>query len=401
MLRLRRLVIGLALAAASTVLCLLVVEGVARLSEEIRVRRTVSQLHQNPGGRFHPVLGWEKIPNHEQRLQTADFDVPFRVNSHGLRGPEREYAKPAGTRRVLILGDSFAEGYYVNEEATLRAVLERHLDPAGRGGCEVINGGTAAYSTDQEYLFYKIEGHRYGADVVVLMFYYNDLLNNILPADVGVAKPLFVLDRGELRLSNVPLPSPATNDLPGLLERVKRLKPWRGSIALRMLSRRTATSNPWLYRFLARFGAVPKARKLMPREMTVFGPGADVASMWHMTRAILRDLAGAAQAHGARLVILYVPAVFEVDDRAWQRWRTGYSVDRSWKRDSVFERLARVCASLKITLVDPRPALRQAQTSGAPAYYRSDQHWTEVGNRVGAEAVAPAVRSALACEPRR
>ena len=34
---------------------------------------------------------------------------------------------------------------------------------------EVINGGTAAYSTDQEYLFYRDEGRRYAPDVVVAL----------------------------------------------------------------------------------------------------------------------------------------------------------------------------------------------------------------------------------------
>ena len=41
-----------------------------------------------------------------------------------------------------------------------------------------MNGGTAGYSTDQEMLFYETEGHRYQPRVVVLFFYYNDVVYN-------------------------------------------------------------------------------------------------------------------------------------------------------------------------------------------------------------------------------
>jgi hypothetical protein len=399
--KLGRLAGGLTLAAVSTVVCLLAIEGVARLAEEIRARSAVRHLRTDPSTRFHPVLGWEKVPNHEQRVQTPDFDVIFKTNSHGLRGPEVAYAKPPGTRRVLLLGDSFTEGFYVNEAATLRAVLERALDATGQGRCEVINGGTSAYSTDQEYLLYKLDGYRYDADVVVLLFYYNDLLNNVLPSDDGTAKPLFVLDHDKLELRNVPLPKPAADDPKAPWARVRRLKPWRGSIALQMLSRRTTTSTPRLHDMLAHLGLVPKSRRAMPREMSVFGPAPDVAVMWRMTRALLRDLDGEVRAHGAHLLVLYVPAVFEVDERAWLRWRQAYRADGSWSRDSVVDHLGKVCARLGITLVDARDALRAAQATGSPAYFSIDPHWTEVGNRIAAEAVAPAVRSVLTQAHRR
>ncbi len=99
----------------------------------------------------------------------------LQINAHGLRGPDRPYEKPPGVRRVLLLGDSITEGYSVEEPYTLRSVLEALLNSRGEGRFEVINGGTAGYSTDQEYLFYVAEGVRYEPDVVVLLFCYNDL----------------------------------------------------------------------------------------------------------------------------------------------------------------------------------------------------------------------------------
>ena len=98
-----------------------------------------------------------------------EYTVEVAINSHGLRDPERGYETPAGTARILALGDSFVEGYSVSLPETATQVLESAL---GRAGCpaEVINGGTAGYSTDQELLFYETEGHRYKPRVVVLFF---------------------------------------------------------------------------------------------------------------------------------------------------------------------------------------------------------------------------------------
>ena len=79
---------------------------------------------------------------------------------------------------MLLLGDSITEGYSVEEPYTLRSVLEALLNSRREGRFEVINGGTAGYSTDQEYLFYRDEGVSYAPRVVVLLFYYNDVLYN-------------------------------------------------------------------------------------------------------------------------------------------------------------------------------------------------------------------------------
>src|SRR5262249_30232368 len=122
----------------------------------------------------HPLLGWVNMPNAETRVVTAGRDVLVRFNSAGLRGPEVALAKPAGTRRILLLGDGFTEGYTVPEESTVRTGLESRLRAAG---CqvEVINGGVAGYATDQEYLLYTSTLRRYEPDLVVILLYSDDL----------------------------------------------------------------------------------------------------------------------------------------------------------------------------------------------------------------------------------
>ena len=398
--RARSLLANAGLTAASLLGGALVIEGAARAWVHASLAQARRQAPPLPLSRYHEVLGWDKTPGAAQTVRRPEFEISLQFNSKGLRGPERDYAKPPGTRRALILGDSFAEGYYVDERYTVRAVLEDLLDREGCGRWEVINGGTIAYSTDQEYLFYKTEGHRYGAEAVVVLFYYNDLYYNASAAGPGgEPKPYFEVDAGALVPRNSPVPAPTK----GLLNRqepgVPAPKPWHGSIALRLLSNRTVDASPRLHQLLARVGLVEPISPEPPKEYWPFGRdhAREVNDMWERTRYILAALKADVEGHGGRLAVQYVPVRFEVNDGVWELSRRRYRMGRRWDRDVVFERLRAVCEQLGISLVDPRAELRRQEATGAPAYYTRDVHWTASGNAVAAHALEPVVKSWLPC----
>jgi len=122
---------------------------------------------------------------------SVDGSWEFVTNNRGFRDTrDFPYAKPAGTLRVLSLGDSQTQGYEVRQEATFSAVLERYL--RGRGvRAEVLNAGVSGFSTAEELAFLENEGYRYQPDVVVLAFYGNDFVDNL-------KANLFALDKGRL-----------------------------------------------------------------------------------------------------------------------------------------------------------------------------------------------------------
>ena len=122
-----------------------------------------------------PLLGWRKRPGASGWMTHPEYRIFEKINAHGLRGPLVEYKKGAA-KRVLILGDSFIEGYTSSEEELVTTMLSNQLNEAGN--FEVINGGTGGYSTDQEYLFFKEQGIRYQPDVTVLAYFGNDLMAN-------------------------------------------------------------------------------------------------------------------------------------------------------------------------------------------------------------------------------
>jgi hypothetical protein len=399
-LRTRALLSSLALAGASTAVGLGILELAARAWVHHRGAADRALARESPISRYHPLLGWDKPPGAQQWVRRPEFEVLLKFNAHGLRGPEVEYEKPHGTRRVLVLGDSFAEGYYVNDEDSLRAVLEGLLRAQGCGPVEVLNAGTIAYSTDQEYLYFKNELYRYQPDVVALLFFYNDLLYNASAfGPGGEAKPYFVVENGALALRNSPVPPPSSGQLSRPDVAAGRVRPWHGSIALRLLSNRTMDSSPRLHRALAGLGLVEPVAADPSRELWPFGPGhkREVDDMWARTQAILGALAAEVRQRGSRLVVLYVPVRFEVNDEIWELTRRRYAMGPRWDRHVVFDRLRSIGEAHGVPVVDPRGALRRAEESGRPAYWTRDFHWTAVGNAVSAHELLPTVASELAC----
>ena len=118
-------------------------------------------------------------PHAEYRHKSADGIWQFRINGQGMRD-DREFAraKPAGTLRIVSLGDSFTIGYEADVRETFSAVLERELRAAGRP-VEVLNAGVSGYSNAEECLYLERELFNYQPDVVLVSFFSNDLVDNV------------------------------------------------------------------------------------------------------------------------------------------------------------------------------------------------------------------------------
>ena len=98
---------------------------------------------------------------------------PYRTNAHGLRDRDRP-PKPAGTTRVLVIGDSYTWGYAVAEEEAYPQVAERLLAERGRPDIEVINGGIPDYNSRQERQLLAQLLPIYQPDAVFLAYVVND-----------------------------------------------------------------------------------------------------------------------------------------------------------------------------------------------------------------------------------
>lgn len=178
------------------------------------------QVNPVPGNfwRHDPLLGWINSPGAQGVFNHPRFRINVHINSKGLRDREYAYEKRPGTRRVLVIGDSFVWGYGVEERETFAKVLETGL--AHRDvDVDVINGGVAGYGTDQELLWLRSEGVRYRPDLVILVMCGNDDDENNSKIVYNVYhKPWFTQTAGgELVLGGVPVP---------LASRALKLKHW-------------------------------------------------------------------------------------------------------------------------------------------------------------------------------
>ena len=97
------------------------------------------------------------------------------INSQGLRDKEYTLTKPAGTYRIMMLGDSTTFGWGVPAEATVAKILERQLNAANLGrSFEVLNAGVGNYGTVQEVTYYLQRGRAFHPDLVILEYFIND-----------------------------------------------------------------------------------------------------------------------------------------------------------------------------------------------------------------------------------
>lgn len=103
----------------------------------------------------------------------ANRTFPYRTNSYGLRDRDRP-PKPRGSRRVLVMGDSYAWGYAVAEEEAFPQTAERLLREGGHPDIEVINGGIPDYNSRQERQLLERLMPIYQPDAVFLTYVVND-----------------------------------------------------------------------------------------------------------------------------------------------------------------------------------------------------------------------------------
>ena len=389
--RLRERALTLALALGSVALVLLVLEGVARVA-----RNRVSGKGALTVDRYmepDAMLGWRKKPGVRASFHEPEYQTEVVINSLGLRDPERPY-EGTGAFRILALGDSFVEGYTVPMEKTVTQTLEASLKDRGCSA-EVLNGGTAGYSTDQEYLFYATEGARYAPKIVLLFFYFNDVLYNVRPTySSGDPKPLLVEQGDRLIVQNLPVPPPRPAP-----EAAPDPAPDHsgGSALLEWVSGRLRRSTPGLYNRLAWFGLwAPVKHKPPPEQYEVYRRTAspEIKAAWTATEMILSALAREVQQKDARLLIVYVPSRMEVSDRSWAATQFEYGMKEAhWDRGAVRARLQKIADRIPVPVLDLTAPLRAAEHGalGGP-YFVQDGHWNAVGHAVAARAVGEDLR---------
>jgi lysophospholipase L1-like esterase len=142
-------------------------------------------------------LGLLPVPNQKAtRTLPGVYTYSYSNNSMGLRGSEvGGKTKP----RILVLGDSFTYGTGVNDDETFCSILQQKL-PA----YEIINAGNGGKGTDYQLKFYRTVGRFFQPDLVLLVFFENDFMDNqaevyytrdLTPKKLEIKKPALTKSR--------------------------------------------------------------------------------------------------------------------------------------------------------------------------------------------------------------
>jgi hypothetical protein len=108
-----------------------------------------------------------------EQCRTPDTCMP--INGDGLYA-NRDFAipKPKNTKRIILLGDSFAAGYGLKYQESLWYQLEHSF----KENIEVVNFGFPGSTTEEqvENFFHNGKGPKYAPDMIILRFQCNDIL---------------------------------------------------------------------------------------------------------------------------------------------------------------------------------------------------------------------------------
>ena len=209
---LRRFALRLTLALATTIVTLLVVEGIIRLAHylhddrrplEVQLQSSRAQAQSSLHGlnlgdivqpSRHAGIVYELRPDVRGRFMGQSI----LINSRGLHDYEYSLRKEPGTFRIVGLGDSSLFGWGVPFEDSGLKVLERRLNEKSRAQkFEVINFAVPGYNTAMEAETFVQRCLEYAPDLVLLNFNTNDYdVPNFmrLPRDLATLRTSYLFD---------------------------------------------------------------------------------------------------------------------------------------------------------------------------------------------------------------
>ncbi len=332
----------LCLLAVSTLFALGLGELAVRMARPGFPGFAIPQTEHRPA----PGLGYEMIPN-----QVAyTFASKVTINSAGLRGPEIRLDEGFQGRRVLCLGDSITYGVGVDDDTPYPRQLERLLgDVWGGAPVEVINAGVQRYATYQEIDQLRRLAGKLSPDIVVLGVYINDLKLRPKGNDVR-----------EYELEREQAASAFRNRFPRVYLAIKNLA--LGSLAREILLS-TASSG--------------SAENIFKGESTERSE-----KKWAAHQEELREFYRLAETHPFRPLVVTIPS--------------RHQVVHDFPNSSYPARVLTACQELGLPAIDVLSRFKSSLAEGLDPYLPWDNHLSEVGHRLVAEAIRDALREVTA-----
>jgi lysophospholipase L1-like esterase len=312
------------------------------------------------------------------------YDIPpVRTNSFGLRSPEVKLPKPAGTFRILLLGDSFTFGFQASEETVFGRLLEQRLRRLpGLESVEIVNAGVLSYCPLLEYLQYRHSLHVLQPDLVILNFDMSDVQDHL-----EYSRSAAFDSNGDALFVREPTLGLSPSRVPAL-------------ISFRLMAQyvRAATRN-----FESQRGGVPFTRDL-DRYLWAVDKGPEMDREVEQTLKPIASLAKLLRHDRIPLVLATYPQPWQVSGDATPlppiRDQYGIGTGTVHLNDRAFRKLESFARREDIRFVNATQAFREA-ADPAHLFLASDFHFSPAGNELYAAVLEQFLRgeSVLPLQP--
>lgn len=363
---------GVLYAAGVLVVFVAILEGLLSTTHLFGARKSWSEPD--------PVVGWRHSPNRTYWYDGEnDHPISGRINRFGWRDRERPLAKPEGTFRVAVMGDSFVEALQVELDSTFVALAENELRRRRGRRVELMNFGRSGMTQAEEFLILKRDVVRFSPDLVVLFFVPLNDVDEIDPATADTAlRPFFAISPGgglaldtsfarsrEFRLKRMINPLKQASALVSLLaERYNLL------VQSRRRARRVAHSK-----------RIEGALSLCTAH-----PDAAYVESYRLNKALIEAMAAYCEKMNIRFMLVCGDWIYRREDVS--RYT---AVDPTFDPDYFDRDLRRFAESLGVEYLGlQEPFRRTYEEKGVALHWH---HWNYAGHRVVAEALSEKLES--------
>ena len=283
------------LALGSLFLLLLVLEILFRATHPFGARFSYSTPDALIGSRFVPGSSYWNTKENDRAITGT-------INSWGWRDREWTLAKPPNTRRVAVLGDSYVEALQVESDSTFLRIAERIILARYSMQTEWMNFGRSSCTQTEEWLILQHHAAQFSPDVVIVVFFPVNDIDDITPELTVESRPFFTLaENGALTLDTQFAHSREYR----IRELVDPLK--RNSLLVSFIIER--------YQLLKSTTAVPPASSsavLQPSQTSIVGglglctsaPDPAAIRAYRVNKALIRAMAEFCSAHAMSLMLV-------------------------------------------------------------------------------------------------
>ncbi len=333
------------------------------------------------------TLGWKIKPNLKLYLESKSGkplgDTPyFSTTSDGYRSTP---AKDPAKKTSIVLGDSFAQGYYLSDQETIAWQL------ANKMGSNIINTGVGAYSTDQELLMLE-RTIRNGTEWVILLLCANDISLNMENESWGLHKPRFQTRYGKVDFEKLNKPNKKNQSVESTeakfntdktticcaptiadqfnysAEKFKTyLSFWKNPSRL---AQQIREDYKWLIPFKNQYSYIlPPSFYQNPFSMQ---------TEWDVTLQIIERMKSVSEKHGAKFLAVYIPEIAQLLNR-----------DTIGEKFLPQQYFMQECEIRKINCLDPSTIFSKYASS---VFVQDDGHLSPFGAQLISSEIVTAMR---------